>query len=492
MLARSTQLAAWRRAASPGLHAYPHTLVISTEVCSTTVIAAAASAAAIKTDAASSRGAAPFSTEAGSEPPHVIDQHETIVGSQTPVTKRLWLQRYRWTDERLAEAQPRDAGAVQPAKPPHRTTVRYSFASDPVLREHYRNPWGSVRIGRILEDLDSLAGLVAFDHCDDGDPSTRPPLLVTATVEAIQLRSSQLTLDQDMELSGRVVCTGSSSMDIRIELDQGGQQQLTALFTFVARDPLTLKSTAITAVQPESEQDRALFEERVRVNAARKAERRLLGDSSKLLHVSLEGQRWAEQLLSAAKTRRNLPALAESHQLFMDDTSLENTFTCQPQQRNMHGRVFGGFLMRRAFELAHSTAYMFAGSRPRTIEVDRITFRRPVSVGDLLSMRSTVTHTWPSKQDPGKGLAHVQVEASVTQPEKLYSTVTNTFSFLFKFDLRRDPSTGACMPPKQVLPTTEQQALEVAYLFGPGGKKQSLGRCCSRREPGAVSSAVRA
>ena len=32
----------------------------------------------------------------------------------------------------------------------------------------------------------------------------------------------------------------------------------------------------------------------------------------------------------------------------MDDTSLENTFTCQPQMRNVHGRVFGGFLMRCA------------------------------------------------------------------------------------------------------------------------------------------------
>lgn len=113
-----------------------------------------------------------------------------------------------------------------------------------------------------------------------------------------------------------------------------------------------------------------------------------------------------------------------------------------------------------------------------------------------------------------QGLAHVQVEASVTQPEKLYrqagriarlckgggagggglfassfrcarpfvcgpchahtlgassaqvrygldaapapacSTVTNSFSFLFMFDLRRDPATGACIPPKQVLPTT--------------------------------------
>lgn len=52
--------------------------MISTEDCSTAVIAAAAPAAASKT------GAAPFSTEAASEPPHVIDQHETIVGSQTP------------------------------------------------------------------------------------------------------------------------------------------------------------------------------------------------------------------------------------------------------------------------------------------------------------------------------------------------------------------------------------------------------------------------
>ena len=37
----------------------------------------------------------------------------------------------------------------------------------------------------------------------------------------------------------------------------------------------------------------------------------------------------------------------------MHRTKLHNTFTCQPQQHNMHGRVFGGFLMRRAI-FAHS------------------------------------------------------------------------------------------------------------------------------------------
>ncbi len=34
----------------------------------------------------------------------------------------------------------------------------------------YRSPWGEARIGRILEDLDSLTALVAFEHW-----SERPP-----------------------------------------------------------------------------------------------------------------------------------------------------------------------------------------------------------------------------------------------------------------------------------------------------------------------------
>jgi hypothetical protein len=28
----------------------------------------------------------------------------------------------------------------------------------------YRNPWGFLRMGRLLEDLDSLAGSIAFSH----------------------------------------------------------------------------------------------------------------------------------------------------------------------------------------------------------------------------------------------------------------------------------------------------------------------------------------
>ena len=44
-------------------------------------------------------------------------------------------------------------------------------------------------------------------------------MLVTASVDAIQLRK-RLAIETDMTIQGQVVWTGSSSMDIRMELLQ--------------------------------------------------------------------------------------------------------------------------------------------------------------------------------------------------------------------------------------------------------------------------------
>jgi len=42
-----------------------------------------------------------------------------------------------------------------------RVTVLYNFSSDFILREQYRDPWNEMRIGKLLEDLDSLAGTIS-------------------------------------------------------------------------------------------------------------------------------------------------------------------------------------------------------------------------------------------------------------------------------------------------------------------------------------------
>ena len=54
---------------------------------------------------------------------------------------------------------------------------------------------------------------------DDSGQATRPPLLVTAAVDRIALER-RLSLAADLTMSGQVVWTGRSAMDIRMQLTQ--------------------------------------------------------------------------------------------------------------------------------------------------------------------------------------------------------------------------------------------------------------------------------
>ncbi len=71
----------------------------------------------------------------------------------------------------------------------------------------------------------------------------------------------------------------------------------------------------------------------------------------------------ASSLMEQGRLLTELPGPSKCGAMLSATTALENTFVTQPQTRNMSGRVFGGFLMKRAFELAFSTAYMFSGCR---------------------------------------------------------------------------------------------------------------------------------
>lgn len=190
-----------------------------------------------------------------------------------------------------------------------------------------------------------------------------------------------------------------------------------------------------------------------------------------------------------------MPALADPHSLPAEATSLSNAFVCQPQQRNMHGRIFGGFLMRRAFELAFATTYLFAGSRPSFVRVDDVTFRNPVDVGSLLRFTSHVVHVayrplrgqdgrqqqqqvqqpspgqqqQPSPQQPCEGrpddqqaqeaLIAVEVAAAVCQPEQKAATHTNTFRYVFA--VRLEPGQRL----RRVLPATPGDVARLARLM---------------------------
>jgi len=148
----------------------------------------------------------------------------SISRERTAVTARLWQARLKAAKLAGVDQNPATMLAQEKLvpKPPIRTTVGYNFEHDNDLREAYRNPWNEVRIGRVLEDLDSLAGNIAFAHCDDADVATRPQLLVTASVDRVRLLRP-LRLKEDMTLTGAVAWVGTSSIVIRMEAWPAGE-----------------------------------------------------------------------------------------------------------------------------------------------------------------------------------------------------------------------------------------------------------------------------
>lgn len=250
-------------------------------------------------------------------------------------------------------------------KPPSasKTTIDYPFSRDDFLREAYCSPGGTMRFGKILEDLDALAGNIAFHHVVGN------PMLVTAAVDRIAIRDVP-RLEKDQRLSGQVTWVGNSSMEIRMQLHEAStsnhrssEHWLEAYFTFVAVDPETKKPTKICQLQPETAEERALFDLGA-LKAAQKKQIRNRGIYSVGKHITEEDvnmEKRAEQLLEEAFPLLHMPSLSDPQSILMKNTMLQNTLIAQPQARNLANRIFGGFLMRRAFELSFSTAYCFGG-----------------------------------------------------------------------------------------------------------------------------------
>ncbi|XP_020598477.1 acyl-coenzyme A thioesterase 9, mitochondrial [Phalaenopsis equestris] len=379
----------------------------------------------------------------------------------SPVTNALWEARSS-IFERLLDPSiegPPQSELIMKTPAQSRTSIVYNFSTDYILREQYRDPWNEVRIGKLLEDLDALAGTIAVKHCADDDSTTRPLLLVTASVDKMVLKKP-LCVDKDLKMSGAVTWVGRSSIEIQIEVTQFEQENslqsdslaLTAYFTFVARDSKTGKSAPVNRLTPETNQEELFLKEgeaRDKLRKRKREEAKLIFDGGHSVHGEVKR---LKNLLAEGRVFCDLPALADRDSILIRDTRLENSLICQPQQRNLHGRIFGGFLMHRAFELAFSTAYAFIGQRPCFLEVDHVDFLKPVDVGDFLRFKSCVLYTQLENHE--KPSINIEVTAHVTKPEFRTSEVSNTFYFTFTV-LEKG------IRIRNVVPATEEEARRV-------------------------------
>ena len=95
------------------------------------------------------------------------------------------------------------------------------------------------------------------------------------------------------------------------------------------------------------------------------------------------------------KPERQLP----SHELIMSELMM-------PDTANFSGNVHGGELLRLLDQVAYSCASRYSGNYCVTLSVDKVLFKEPIHVGELVTFYASINYTGRTSMEVG-----IRVEA---------------------------------------------------------------------------------
>ncbi|KAM0751769.1 hypothetical protein T439DRAFT_324959 [Meredithblackwellia eburnea MCA 4105] len=331
------------------------------------------------------------------------------------------------------------------------------FSKDDVLKEQYVGGHAKVRMGRLMEDFDSLAGTAAYRHvlpdsCTPADAASFGLYIVTAAVDRMDmLRPLTNSAGEvpDLRLSGHVSYATESSLEVFLRMSTIPTETEPAATILLGRFAMAARQTKggkqkIAKLEVHGAEEEELWKMGKEMRENKKARSSLSLEKTppnekeaKLMHDLFIGR--------AEIYKRN--TTTPSDVVWMSDTKINSALMMHPQERNVHNKVFGGYLMRLAYETAYSTACLFARTPVSFIALDELHFALPVELGSLLTLDSRVTYN-PMVGDHKS--FHVAVEAGTTNLQSGERKITNTFHFTFASDKALD---------RHVLPRSYKQAM---------------------------------
>ena len=322
------------------------------------------------------------------------------------------------------------------------------FSTDFGLRERYVNFFDGLRLGKILEDLDSVAGIVAYKHTEGWEQGLT---IVTAACDRIDFLD-ELDSKSDLKILASVNWVGRSSIEVGIKVSSRNgkfwKRVARAYFIMVAR--LRGKSEPVNRIKMKKKDEHRRFRE----GEQRQRERRIIAKTSYLIQTPTdEESRLLHDLF--LKVRNN-----EILGISMNDFSRQSTLIMHPQSRNVHNKIFGGFLMREAYELAWNITYLYCKKMPTFLSMDHMYFLKPVEIGSIVSIKGTIIFTKENK-------LMVEVVNEVINPQSGEKKTTNVCYFTFEIiDI-----SGKAKKVTSILPYTYEEGLK--YLDG--AKRFKLG-----------------
>jgi len=318
------------------------------------------------------------------------------------------------------------------------------FSSDPHLRRSYLltdEPLrANFRFGLLLETLDAIAEECALAFVAESLPDAR---FVTAAIDSIRIRNAA-DINRDMRLLARVNYVGRTSLEVGVRVEQPGVPALhiaSCYFTMVARSGVEDDARSVELPHLHYEDETEM-----------RRERRAIERRAKYRNVQTIAEepptRDEYALLQGLHLAQDAPDFSGA---LVSDLTASGYDLTYPEHENVPKKIFGGYVIHRAFMYASICAELIAPDRPTVVAVNRINFHHPVRIADKLQFTSRVTYT-------GKTSICVEVDIVRISRDRSSTSLCNTCVFTFTnvdAELQRKP-----VPP--VFPTT--YAEDARYL----------------------------
>jgi len=357
-------------------------------------------------------------------------------------------------------------------------------------------PWSSFRLAKFFSDVDALTADVAYRHasaCSTGSTSDNKdkdkdgeannnnnnnnnnkeqPDVAFVTAGHFNSRKLHSTdISKDLILRCYPTNTGTASIEIRtdvIQLDDEEEEKLVNVcFTsMVAVNKKTLRPEKNVIPKLQAPSDQPSLSRSQHLIRAEMSEQ----------HNAIRKQRYAQSMYlthgptSSPPTQEEMTAIhslerkgkSDPNMPHAKDHTYRSSFVVYPEKRNVHGKMFGGFVMEQSHILAQYAADFYLHSNVPTepdyehtlpggvlsraipLGLDDAIFWQPVSIGDHVTFIARVVHSTSHS-------CRVVVLVEVRDPADRHSGPlwSNRISFIFG---------GRNFPP-QIVPDTYTEIL---------------------------------
>ena len=228
--------------------------------------------------------------------------------------------------------------------------LNYPFSKTPELSIKYKKFTNKeIKVGKILEEIDVLSGESAFRYIKGRRVDLEGVTIVTAAVDQLDFNNF-LSIDEDLKINSYVIYAGGSIIYVKSDIysfsDNSWIFKGHTIFIMAARKDG--KSYKVSPMELDNEDDIEMC-----------SHRQILGSELKNYMINFNSNLFKQppDQIESELIYNLFKSCQEKNgtkKVKMQETLLEHNMMMQMQDRNVYGKIFGGYLMNEQIIISPS------------------------------------------------------------------------------------------------------------------------------------------